>query len=91
MFAPMDETMLARVEASLAAAADIKTHHMQSHHTQQFKSDIYASDTMAYMNPAKPQFSFNGKRLIIFQMVYSPFSGYVIMLLMKHAIRIKCY
>lgn len=56
----MDETMLARVEASLAAVADIKAHQMQSPHTQQFKPDMYPHDTMSYMNTVKPQFPFGG-------------------------------
>lgn len=59
----MDETMLARVEASLAAAADMKSHPMQAHHSQQFKTDIYPHDSMSYMTPPKPQFNFNGMYL----------------------------
>jgi len=57
MFGTMDESMLARVEASLAAVADIKGHHMQQSHAQAFKSDLYSHD-MGYNT--KPQFSFNG-------------------------------
>lgn len=57
--------MLARVEASLAAVADIKSHQMQqAHHQPQFKPDLYPHD-MSYMNnaaaAAKPHFSFNSK------------------------------
>lgn len=60
MFGSVDESMLARVEASLAAVADMKSHQMHSHHAPQFKTDIYPHD-MSYMNNTKPQFAFNGK------------------------------
>ena len=67
MFGTMDESMLARVEASLAAVADIKSHQMQAHHQPQFKHDIYSHD-MSYMNNAaatKPHFAFNSEFSIL--------------------------
>lgn len=61
MFPPMDESMMARVEASLVAAADIKSHPMPSHPSQQFRTEMYSHEAMSYMNPSKPQFGFNGR------------------------------
>lgn len=58
----MEDSVLARMEASLAVMSDMKSHNMQQHHNQAFKtSDIYAHD-MSYMNgPPKPHFSVAGR------------------------------
>lgn len=68
MFSTVDDSMLARMEASLAAVADMKTHHMQAaHHSQSFKPpDMYHPhhDMGGYMSSAgsaKPQFPFPGR------------------------------
>jgi len=70
MFPPMDESMLARVEASLAAVADIRSHQMQPHHSQQFKPDLYSHETPPYMNSTKPHFPFNNSKLCHLLLVF---------------------
>lgn len=60
MFGTMDDSMLARMEASLAAVADMKAHHMPQHPVQQFKTDSHHPE-LNYMNTYnKPHFTFTG-------------------------------